>query len=48
MPKWIPSAPEVIREVVVLMAGALLATMIVRNLLPQSTRQYFNLTGSQQ
>ena len=48
MPKWIPSGPEVLREAVIVMAGALLATLIVRNVLPAEARQYFNFTGSQQ
>lgn len=48
MPKWIPSLPEVGREAIVVMAGALLATLIVRNVLPEQYRQYFNFTGGQQ
>lgn len=48
MPKWFPTAPEVLREAVIVMAGALLATIIVRNVLPPEARQYFNLTGSNQ
>lgn len=48
MPKWMPTAPEVLREAVIVMAGALLATIIVRNVLPENLRSYFNFTGSQQ
>lgn len=48
MPKWIPSLPEIGREAIIVMAGALLATIIVRNVLPPEYRQYFNLTGSNQ
>lgn len=48
MPKWVPTAPEVLREAVIVMAGALLATLIVRNVLPDQYRQYFNFTGGQQ
>jgi len=43
-----PSGPEVLREAVIVMAGALLATLLVRNVLPAEFRQYFNLNGSQQ
>jgi hypothetical protein len=46
MPKWIPTAPEVLREAIIVMAGALIATIIVRSVLPAEARQYFNLTGS--
>ena len=48
MPKWVPTLPEISREAIIVMAGALLATIIVRNVLPPEYRQYFNLTGSSQ
>lgn len=48
MPKWMPTGPEVLREAVIVMAGALLATLLVRNVLPEEFRQYFNLSGNQQ
>lgn len=47
MPKWMPTGPEILREAVIVMAGALLATIIVRNVLPQDVRGYFTF-GSQQ
>lgn len=36
----IPTAPEVLREAVILLAGALIATMIVRGL-PDQVRAHF-------
>lgn len=36
----IPTAPEVLREAVILMAGAAIATLIIRGL-PSAARQYF-------
>lgn len=36
----IPTAPEVVREALVLLAGAAIATLIVRGL-PDSVRQHF-------
>lgn len=40
--KILPSGPEVIREAIIVMAGALLAVLIVRQL-PQQWQQMFNL-----
>lgn len=34
LPKWVPSVPEVTREVVIVLAGALVATLIVKSLPP--------------
>lgn len=45
MPKWIPTAPEVLREAVIVLAGALLATALVKSL-PTEYRDWFNFTGS--
>lgn len=45
MPKWIPTAPEVLREAVIVLAGALLATALVKSL-PAAYRGLFNFTGS--
>lgn len=47
MPKWMPTAPEILREAVIVIAGALLATLVVKSL-PQEYRGMFNFTGSQQ
>lgn len=47
MPKWIPTAPEVLREAIIVVAGALLATIVVKSL-PDQYRGMFNFTGSQQ
>lgn len=43
--KIIPSTPEVLREAVIVLAGALLATLVVRAL-PLDLRRYFSFTGS--
>lgn len=45
MPKWLPTGPEVIREVLVVLAGALVATLIVKSL-PAQNRGLFNFMGS--
>ena len=42
--KIIPTPPEVLREAIIVMAGALLAVLVVRAL-PKEWQQYFNLTG---
>lgn len=47
MPKWIPTGPEVIREAVILLAGALVATAIVKSL-PQQYAGLFTFNGSNQ
>jgi len=47
MPKWMPTAPEVLREAVIVIAGALLATLVVKSL-PAEYRGMFNFTGSNQ
>lgn len=39
----IPTAPEVLREAVIVMAGALLAVIVVR-MLPGSLRQWFDIS----
>lgn len=46
MPKWFPTAPEVIRETLVVLAGALVATLIVKSL-PKQNQGLFNFMGSQ-
>jgi preprotein translocase subunit SecE len=45
MHKWLPSGPEVIRETIVVLAGALVATLIVKSL-PASQQGLFNFMGS--
>lgn len=45
--KIIPTGPEVLREAIIVAAGALLAAMVVRNL-PQKWRDMFNLSGGSQ
>lgn len=45
MPKIIPSLPEVLREAVIVIAGALIATMIVKAL-PIEYKSLFNFTGN--
>jgi len=42
--KIIPTMPEVLREAIIVAAGALLAAMVVRSL-PAKYRDLFNLTG---
>jgi len=42
--KIIPTAPEVIREAIIVAAGALLAALVVRSM-PEEWRNYFSLTG---
>jgi len=46
MPKFIPTMPEVLREAIIVIAGALIATMIVKAL-PVQYKSLFNFTGSQ-
>lgn len=43
MPKWMPTAPEVLREAVIVMAGAALAALVVNAVLPAEWRRYFAL-----
>jgi len=45
--KIIPTMPEVMREAIIVAAGALLAAMVVRSL-PAKYRDLFSLTGSGQ
>lgn len=40
----IPTMPEIVREAIIVAAGALLAAAVVR-MLPAEYRQLFNLTG---
>lgn len=47
MPKWIPTAPEVFREALIVIAGALIATVIVKSL-PAQYSGLFNFTGTGQ
>lgn len=44
---WIPTAPEILREAIIVAAGALLAAAVVRAL-PAEWRQLFSLTGERQ
>ena len=43
--KWLPSMPEIAREAVIVMAGALLAAVIVRQL-PAKAQAWFSLPNS--
>jgi hypothetical protein len=45
--KYLPTGPEVIREVIVVLAGALVATLIVKSL-PASQQGLFNFIGASQ
>lgn len=47
MPKWMPGGPEILREAIVLLAGAILATLVVKSL-PDQYRDLFSFTGSHQ
>ncbi len=47
MPKWLPTGPEVIRETLIVLAGALVATLIVKAL-PAENRTLFNFMGTGQ
>jgi hypothetical protein len=47
MPKWIPTAPEVLREAVIVLAGAALAALVVNAVLPAEWRRYFALPTQQ-
>ena len=40
----IPSGPEVVREAIIVMAGALLAVVVVKAL-PAEWQRWFNLSG---
>lgn len=42
--KFIPTAPEIVREAIIVAAGALLAAIVVRSM-PDEWRTYFSLTG---
>lgn len=43
MPKWMPTAPEVLREAVIVLAGAALAALVVNAVLPAEYRKWFAL-----
>ncbi|WP_153469089.1 hypothetical protein [Rhodocyclus gracilis] len=45
MNKIIPTMPEVLREAIIVAAGALIAALVVRSL-PQKYRDMFSLTPS--
>jgi len=45
--KIVPTAPEVLREALIVLAGAALAVVVVR-VLPVEWRQWFNLSGDSQ
>lgn len=47
MKSVIPSGSEVVREAIIVMAGALLAVVVVRAL-PQQWQQWFNFSGGSQ
>jgi hypothetical protein len=42
--KIIPTAPEVVREAIIVLAGALLAYVVVKSL-PKDLQAFFSLTG---
>lgn len=46
IPKWVPTAPEVLREAVIVMAGAALAALVINAVLPSEWRKYFSLPTS--
>lgn len=43
MKPWIPTAPEVLREAVIVLAGAALAALVVNAVLPPEWKKYFAL-----
>lgn len=45
MKKWMPTGPEVVREAIIVMAGALLAFAVVQ-MLPPDWRKKFTLSGA--
>lgn len=45
--KVIPTAPEVLREAIIVLAGAVLAVVVVKAL-PAQWQQWFNLSGGNQ
>lgn len=47
LPKWVPSGPDILREAVIVMAGALLATIIVKKVFPQEWQDLFSLGPTQ-
>lgn len=47
MKGWMPSLPEVLREALIVCAGALLAAAVVRSM-PPEWRNKFTLPGSSQ
>lgn len=47
MPKWFPTAPEVLREAVIVLAGAALAALIVNGVLPEQYRRLFAMPTRQ-
>lgn len=46
MPKWIPTAPEVLREAIIVLAGAALAAVVVKFVVPDSAKSWFSLPSS--
>lgn len=40
----IPTGPEILREAIIVAAGALIAAIVIRSLSPE-TRRLFSLTG---
>lgn len=47
MAKWLPTGPEVLREAIIVVVGAFLATLLVKSL-PPVYRGLFNFTGNNQ
>lgn len=46
MPKWLPTGPEILREAIIVLAGAALAYAVV-SILPPEVKKVFMLPGSQ-
>lgn len=42
---WMPGGSEIVREAIIVAAGALLAALVVRYVVPAEYRAYFSLTG---
>lgn len=45
MPNWMPKPQEILREAIIVAAGALVATLIVRQL-PDNVRGLFSFTSA--
>lgn len=43
MKNWMPTAPEVLREAVIVLAGAAIAALVVNMVLPPEWKKYFSL-----